>query len=90
MRPLGIVTRNVETLQRKVHPAQQGESGSEIATTGLHGTSTTQGLKPDPSKVEAILNQSQRSAVSGQEQRWTFNFELLLLVLTSHFLLSFC
>ena len=27
-------------LQRKVHLTQQGERGSESATTGLHGTST--------------------------------------------------
>ena len=30
----------VETLQRNVHAAQQGESGSESATTELNGTST--------------------------------------------------
>ena len=29
----------VETLQRKVHPTQLGESGFNSATTGLHGTS---------------------------------------------------
>ena len=53
----------VKTLQRKVHAAQQGESGSESATTELNGTSTDYArfevkaiLKLETAKTKEVIN----------------------------------